>query len=54
MTKIYLRIISKPHAYLLTMAKALVKFQKNQHKTVGGGAHTRYTHYLFALKSKNA
>ena len=37
-----LRIISKPHAYLQTMSKTPVKFQKNQYKTVGGDAHTRY------------
>ena len=36
------RIISKPHAYLQTMSKTPVKFQKNQYKTVGGDAHTRY------------
>ena len=37
-----LRIISKPHAYLQTMYKTPVKFQKNRYKTVGGVAHTRY------------
>ena len=37
-----LRIISKPHAYLQTTYKTSVKFQKNQYKTVGGVAHTRY------------
>ena len=37
-----LRIISKPHAYLQTMFKSLVKFQRIRHKTVGGVAHTRY------------
>ena len=42
MTKNNLRIISKPHAYLQTMTKTSVKFQKNRHKTVGGVAHTRY------------
>ena len=36
-----LRIISKPHAYLQTMSKTPVKFQKNQYRTVGGDAHTR-------------
>ena len=41
-TKNNLRTISKPHAYLQTMKKTSVKFQKNQHKTVGGVAHTRY------------
>ena len=42
-----LRIISKPHARLPTMTKTPVKFQKNQHKTVGQG-----THYLFTLMGK--
>ena len=37
-----LRIITKPHAYLQTMSKTPVKFQKNRHTTVGGVAHTRY------------
>ena len=37
-----LRIISKPHAYLQTIYKTPVKFQKNRYKTVGGVAHTRY------------
>ena len=41
-TKSNLRIISKPHARLQTMTNRPVKFQKNQHKTVGGVAHTRY------------
>ena len=41
-TKNNLRTISKPHAYLQTMKKTSVKFQKNQHKAVGGVAHTRY------------
>ena len=41
-TKINLRIISKPHAYLQTMTKTPVEFQKDCHKTVGGVAHTRY------------
>ena len=40
--KIDLRIISKPHAYLQTMTKTLVKFEKDCHKTAGGVAHTRY------------
>ena len=42
LTKIKLRIISKPHAYLQTMTKTPIKFQKDRHKTVGGVAHTRY------------
>ena len=36
--KINLRILSKPHAYLQTMTKTPVKFQKNRYKTVGGVA----------------
>ena len=48
-----LRIISKPHAYLQTMYKSLVKFQRNQHKTVGGVAHTRYPLSIH-FDSKNA
>ena len=35
-------IISKPHAYLQTMTKTPVKFEKDWHKTAGGVAHTRY------------
>ena len=35
-------IISKPYAYLQTMTKTPVKFQKNRYKTVGGIAPTRY------------
>ena len=37
-----LRIISKQHAYLKTMTKTPVEFQKNRYKTVGGVAPTRY------------
>ena len=48
-----LRIISKPHAYLQTMFKTPVKFQKNQYKTVGGDAHTRYPLSIH-FDSKNA
>ena len=50
-----LRIISKPHAYLQTMYKTPVKFQKNQYKTVGGDAdaHTRYPLSIY-FDSKNA
>ena len=47
-----LRIISKPHAYLQTMYKTPVKFQKNRYKTVGGVAHTRYP-LSFHFDSKN-
>ena len=42
-SKINLRIISKPHAYLQSMIKTSIKFQKNRNKTVGGFAHTRYS-----------
>ena len=42
MTKINLKIISKSHTHLQTMTKTSGKFQKDQHKTVGGVAHTRY------------
>ena len=48
-----LRIISKSHAYLQTMYKTPVKFQKNRYKTVGGVAHTRYP-LSFHFDSKNA
>ena len=48
-----LRIISKPHAYFQTMYKTPVKFQKNQFKTVGGDAHTRYPLSIH-FDSKNA
>ena len=48
-----LRIISKPHAYLQTMSKTPVKFQKNQYKTVEGDAHTRYPLSIH-FDSKNA
>ena len=40
--KINLSIISKPHAYLQSLVKTSVKFQKNQNETVGVVAHTRY------------
>ena len=48
-----LRIISKPHAYVQTMSKIPVKFQKNRYKTVGGDAHTRYPLSIH-IDSKNA
>ena len=32
-----LRIISKSHTHFQIMIKAPVQFQKDQHKTVGGG-----------------
>ena len=41
-SKINLRIISKSHAHLQSMIKTSVKLQKNQNKTVGGVACTRY------------
>ena len=41
-SKINLRIISKPLAHLQSMMKTSVKFQKNRNKTVGGVAHTMY------------
>ena len=55
MSKINLRIISKPHAHLQSMMKTSVKFQNNRNKTVGGVAHTRYPlsihfHYQNARK----
>ena len=43
MSKINLRIISKPHAHLQSMVKTSVKFQKNWNKTVGGVAHKVHT-----------
>ena len=36
------RILKKPHAYLQTILKAPVKFQKDRPKTVGGVKGTRY------------
>ena len=41
-TKINLRSIFQPHAYLQSMATMSAKFQKYQYKIVGGVAHTRY------------
>ena len=40
--KIKLRIICKSYAYLQSIIKTFVKFQKNQNKIVEGVAHTRY------------
>ena len=48
MLKNNLRNISKPHAYLQTMYKTPVKFQKNRYKTVGGVAQ-QGAHYPFTL-----
>ena len=47
-TKINLRITFKSHAHLQIMTKTPVKFQKDQHKTVGGVANTRYPIYIHA------
>ena len=41
-TKINSRIISKPRAYLQTMAKTCAKFHKDRYKTVWGVALIRY------------
>ena len=54
-SKINLRIISKPHAHLQSMMKTSVKFHNNWYKTVGGVMHTRYPlsihfHYQNARK----
>ena len=40
--KNYFRILKKTHAYLQTILKARVKFQKDWPKTVGGVKGTRY------------
>ena len=58
MSKINLRIISKPHAHLQSIVKTSVNFQKSQKKTVGGVAHTKYPlsihfHYQNARKKNN-
>ena len=42
MIKNNFRILEKPHAYLQTILKASVKFQKDRPKTVGGVKGTRY------------
>ena len=44
--KINLRIISKSNAYLQSMVKTSVKFQKNLNITVGGVACTRYPLFI--------
>ena len=51
-TKINLRIISKPHAYLQSMDTTSVKFQENWNKTVGGAAHTRYPLSIHFIKNQ--
>ena len=40
------------HAYLQTMTKTPVKFQKNWYKTVGGVAPTRYPLSIHIVKDK--
>ena len=42
--KNYFRNLKKTHAYLQAILKALVKFQKDRTKTVGGVKGTRYLH----------
>ena len=42
MIKNNFKILKKPHAYLQTILKAPVKFQKDRPKTVGGVKGTRY------------
>ena len=48
MIKNYFRILKKPHAYLQTILKTPVKFQKNRTETVGGVKGTKYL-----LKTRN-
>ena len=47
--KIKLRIICKSYAYLQSIIKTFVKFQKNQNKIVGGVAHTRPDFFYFLV-----
>ena len=42
MIKYNFRILKKPYAYLQTILKAHVKFEKDLPKTVGGVASRRY------------
>ena len=42
------RILKKPHAYLQTILKAPVKFQKDQTKPVG---EVKWTRYLLKLRN---
>ena len=42
--KNYFRILKKTHAYLQAILKALVKFQNDRTKTVGGVKGKRYLH----------
>ena len=48
MIKNYFRILNKPHAYLQTILKTPVKFQKDRTKTLGGVKGTKYL-----LKTRN-
>ena len=48
MIKNYFRILKKPHAYLQTILKTPVKFQKDRTETVGGFKGTKYP-----LKTRN-
>ena len=48
MIKNYFRILKKPHAYLQTILKTPVKFQKDWTETVGGVKGTKYL-----LKTRN-
>ena len=48
MIKNYFRILKKPHAYLHTILKTPVKFQKDWTETVGGVKGTKYP-----LKTRN-
>ena len=53
MQKKWWKIISgfwkNPHAYLQAILKALVKFQKDQTKNVGGVKGTRYLHPIHSV-----
>ena len=53
--KNYFRILKKTHDYLQAILKALVKFQKDRTKTVGGVKGTRYLHpkHFCNISSKN-
>ena len=51
MIKNNFRILKKPHAYLQTILKAPVKFQKDRTKTVGGVKGTRYLSNLLKIRN---
>ena len=51
-TKIYLKMISKPHAHLQTLEKTCPKLQRHRYKIVWGVAITRYTLSIY-LRSEN-